>query len=136
VHVFVVHLSPNNMLGYPLDQFVSLAAERNASRLAETARLRDLAGELAEPVLLLCDCNLTDTSQAYTRLDSALQDSFAEAGWGFGHTLQNQASGFRIQRLDYVWHDESFAAVEAHVGPEGGSDHLPVTAKLVLKNGQ
>ncbi|HLB48679.1 MAG TPA: endonuclease/exonuclease/phosphatase family protein [Anaerolineales bacterium] len=132
VHVFVVHLSPNNFGLFPLDQFVSLADERYASRASEAARLEDIIAPLAEPVIMLCDCNLTDTSQAYVRLATFLRDSFREAGWGFGHTLIHPPYHFRTQRLDYVWHNDKFVAAQAAVGRAGNSDHLPITARLIL----
>lgn len=132
VHVFVVHLSPNNFGLFPLDQFMLLAEDRYTSRAAEAVRLEEIIKPIDEPVIMLCDCNLTDTSQAYARLSSFLQDSFREAGWGFGHTLTHPPHTFRTQRLDYVWNNAAFTAAEAAVGQEGGSDHLPVAALLVL----
>ena len=36
-------------------------------------------------------------------------------------------------RLDYIWHDDHFRALNAEKGPSGlGSDHLPVVADLEL----
>jgi endonuclease/exonuclease/phosphatase (EEP) superfamily protein YafD len=88
---------------------------------------------LHEPALLLCDCNLTDTSQAYARLATFMADSFREAGWGFGHSSFSRRPPFQAQRLDYVWHSDQLAALEAAVGPDGGSDHRPVIARLALR---
>jgi len=131
VHVFVVHLSANNFGLFPLDQFAALASERYASRAAEAAQLETIIAPLTEPVIMLCDCNFTDTSQAYAQIASFLTDSFREAGWGFGHTLIYPPNRFRTQRLDYVWHNEAFVAIESTVGQEGGSDHLPIITKLM-----
>ncbi len=129
--VYVVHLSPNNLLNFPLAQLPSLAAQRYADRLSETTQLNQELAALAEPVLLLCDCNLTDSSAAYGNLKAVLGDSFREAGWGFGHTLQGLQSPVPLQRIDYVWHSDEFFAVAAQVGERGGSDHRPVWAELV-----
>jgi endonuclease/exonuclease/phosphatase (EEP) superfamily protein YafD len=134
VHVFVVHLSANNFGLFPLDQFAALASDRYASRAAEAAQLETIIAPIPEPVIMLCDCNLTDTSQAYTQIGSFLTDSFRETGWGFGHTLIHPPYHFRTQRLDYVWHNTAFAATESIVGQDGGSDHLPVITKLSLSN--
>jgi vancomycin resistance protein VanJ len=132
VQVFVVHLSANNMAGYPLDQFIPLAKERNESRLSETAQLQKMIAPMTEPVILLCDCNLTDTSQAYQTLSSFLVDSHQEAGWGFAHTISVPGIPFEVQRIDYVWHNAGFVALETQVGVRGGSDHLPFIAKLAF----
>lgn len=132
VHVFVVHLSPNNFSDCPVAEFVPLVIERYGRRAAEVSRLQQEIADLAEPVLLMCDCNLTDTSEAYTHLDGFLRDSFREAGWGFGHTLHPTNAPFPLQRIDYVWHSDDWVAIEAYVGQAGGSDHLPAVAKLEL----
>jgi endonuclease/exonuclease/phosphatase (EEP) superfamily protein YafD len=129
----VVHLSPNGLGRNPVDQYVRLAQERFAQRAAEVARLEQALRALREPALLLCDCNLTDTSQAYARLATFMSDSFREAGWGFGHSSFSRRPPFQAQRLDYVWHSDRLVALEAFVGPEGGSDHRPVVARLALR---
>ncbi len=132
IHVFVVHLSANNLFDHPVGKFVPLVIQRYGQRAAEVARLREEIADLAEPVLLMCDCNLTDTSEAYAHLEGFLNDSFREAGWGFGHTIYTPGAPVPLQRLDYVWHSHDFVAVEAFVGQAGGSDHLPMVAKLEL----
>jgi endonuclease/exonuclease/phosphatase (EEP) superfamily protein YafD len=130
VHVFVVHLSPNNFFEHPVAEFVPLVLERYGRRAAEVTRIREEVTDLEEPVLLMCDCNLTDTSEAYARLGTVLNDSFREVGWGLGHTFYPPAAPFPIQRIDYVWHSSDFVAVEAYVGQDGGSDHLPIVVRL------
>ena len=130
VHVFVVHLSPNQVFDHPISDFVPLVTERFRHRAAEVTRLREEITALSEPVLLMCDCNLTETSEAHHRLNEFLDDSFREVGWGFGHTLHPPVAPIPIQRIDYIWHSNDFVAVEAFVGQDGNSDHLPVVAKL------
>jgi endonuclease/exonuclease/phosphatase (EEP) superfamily protein YafD len=129
-HIIVVHLSPNNFFEPSTAAFVTLVKERYGRRESETMRLAQMIQDLDGPVLLMCDCNLTDTSEAYARLDTVLDDSFSEAGWGMGHTFQPPQVSFPIQRIDYVWHTEEFQAVYAYIGQDGGSDHLPLVAKL------
>lgn len=130
LHVLVAHLSANNMLNYPREQFVDLVKERYLFRAAETTRLAERLSALSEPAILLCDCNLADTSQAYANLAGTATDSFAEAGWGFGHSLSIEVFEFPIQRIDYVWHTAGLVALEADIGQPTGSDHLPVWAEL------
>jgi endonuclease/exonuclease/phosphatase (EEP) superfamily protein YafD len=120
------------MLGYPLGQFPSLTAARYAARAAETAQLQQTLTTVELPSILLCDCNLTETSEDYLRLAQAARDSFREASWGLGHTLRVGQIPFPVQRIDYIWHTAGMVAIEAWVGPDGGSDHLPVSAKLRL----
>jgi vancomycin resistance protein VanJ len=131
-HILVVHLSPNNFFDYSASAFVALVKERYGHREKETMQLRQMIQDLDGPVLLMCDCNMTDTSEAYARLDTVLDDSFSEAGWGMGHTLQLLQPSFPLQRIDYIWHTEEFEAIYAYIGQDGGSDHLPIVAKLRL----
>ena len=132
VHMIVVHLSPNSFFDNPATEFVTLVRERYGRREKETIRLKQMIQDLNEPVVLMCDCNMTDTSEAYARLDTVLDDSFSEVGWGIGHTFQPPQLSFPVQRIDYVWHSEEFKAIQAYVGQDGGSDHLPIVAKLWL----
>jgi endonuclease/exonuclease/phosphatase family metal-dependent hydrolase len=84
------------------------------------------------PVLVLCDCNSTPRSRQYRALDAVLDEAFGARGWGMGFT--HPANSTPALRIDYVWYDDHFEALEAKVWPEAGtSDHYPVWAKLVLK---
>lgn len=132
IHILAVHLSPNNFFDHSITAFVTLVKERYGHREKETMQLSQMIQYLDGPVLLLCDCNMTDTSEAYARLDRVLDDSYSEAGWGMGHTLQPPQLSFPIQRIDYIWHTEEFETIDAYLGQDGGSDHLPIVAKLRL----
>jgi endonuclease/exonuclease/phosphatase (EEP) superfamily protein YafD len=84
------------------------------------------------PVLVLCDCNSTPRSRQYRTLDAVLDDAFGAQGWGMGYT--HPAEPFPALRIDYVWYDDHFEAVDAKVWPEANtSDHHPLWARLVLK---
>lgn len=131
VRVYVVHLSANN---FALGEAAALAPGRYAARAAETAQLRAELETITEPVLLLCDCNLAATAQAYGNLQAVLDDSFAEAGWGFGHSLTIGSFPLPLQRIDYVWHSAAFYAAAAQVSGQGGSDHHAVWSQLILKD--
>ena len=101
------------------------------------ATSREMAGiydQLAEdrPALVLCDCNITDQDPGYPVLaEAGLVDSFREAGWGFGGTFKSLLP-VALARIDYIWHSDHFRAVEAWVGQDASSDHLPLLADLVL----
>jgi endonuclease/exonuclease/phosphatase (EEP) superfamily protein YafD len=95
--------------------------------------LRKRLAEESGPVLVLCDCNMTDQSDDYRALDDLAIDSFREAGWGMGFTFPNKKMYPRLIRIDYVWHSDHFVAYDAYVADDNGtSDHSPMVAKLVL----
>lgn len=128
--VVVAHLTPTNALDRGLSHAPQTITERYARRQQQAEALVALARSEAAPLVVLCDCNLTPTSEAYATLRAALVDSFAEAGSGFGHTMLVPVLDLPAQRLDYIWHAPSLVVLEAQVGPDGGSDHLPVLVKL------
>ncbi|HEY9697556.1 MAG TPA: endonuclease/exonuclease/phosphatase family protein [Trichocoleus sp.] len=128
--VIVAHLAPNNMPLFPLNEFVSQTKERYARRAMEVEHLKQEIQKRNHPTLVVCDCNMTDTSQTYAQLQTVLADSFSEVGWGLGHTLRVEAFPLPVQRIDYVWHTTDLQAVNVHVGDSGGSDHQPVVATM------
>jgi vancomycin resistance protein VanJ len=136
VHVFVVHLSANNLFGIPLSETRARAIERYAERADQVRRLQEEVSQLIEPVILLCDCNFTDTSEAYHEMSQVLNDSYRTAGWGFGHTNFPENLPLPVQRVDYVWHNNHLQALDAVVGSKGGSDHHPVISTLGYDRGE
>lgn len=92
------------------------------------------AATTGAPTVLLGDFNTSDQSDLYRPLrDAALVDAFRAAGWGFGFTWPVRLGGvplLPLARIDYIWHTAHFRALEAWVGPDAGSDHLPVLARL------
>ncbi len=93
---------------------------------------------LPAPLILAGDFNLTEQSAAYGRLTSLLDDAFATAGRGFGHTFpvfvrirrQRRPWPVPLVRLDYIFHTRDLEAMSAAVLPSVGSDHYPVGATL------
>jgi endonuclease/exonuclease/phosphatase (EEP) superfamily protein YafD len=102
------------------------------------ALVRSLA-PLEEPQVVAGDFNQTDWSASYATIAAALQDSFREAGWGFGHTYPSAIGhdpwtvSVPLLRLDYVFHSAGLGATEARVGPAAGSYHLPVIVDLQVR---
>ena len=131
VAVYVVH--PHT----PVSQTSPFAYD-DADREEFIAALLQRLKMEKDPVLLLCDCNLTDQSDDYHKLDHVLDDSFREAGWGLGFTFSAKSvfdfmSFLPVVRLDYVWHSPHFTAYDAYVVSDNGtSDHHPVVARLIL----
>ncbi|MGG6241321.1 endonuclease/exonuclease/phosphatase family protein [Nodosilinea sp. AN01ver1] len=128
--VIVAHLAPNNMPLFPLNRFAAETKDRYTRRAAEVETLSQEIQNRRYPTVVVCDCNMTDTSQTYAQLRSILVDSFQDVAWGLGHTLRIGAIPFPVQRLDYVWHTADLQAIKAHVGDHGGSDHQPVITQL------
>jgi len=100
--------------------------------------------QLEGPVILGTDLNDTPNSKLYHFLTKHVQDCYAKAGWGLGTTygywifkelspkwLQNIY--FYPVRIDYIFSSSQFKVKKADVLKMKSSEHLPVTAELVLK---
>jgi endonuclease/exonuclease/phosphatase (EEP) superfamily protein YafD len=89
--------------------------------------------QAGQPALVLGDFNMADQSDNYRLLtDAGLTDAFRAAGWGLGATypVHQLSAPFPLVRIDYVWYTAPFQASRAWVGPDAGSNHLPVLAEL------
>lgn len=128
--VWVTHLAPSNLFSFGPRHWVAIARDRFAQRMTQVDELAT-AFQSPVPLVMLCDCNMTQTSQTYINLARVLRDSFWEVGWGFGHTFVGSGR-LPLQRIDYIWHSSNLRAIEAHVVAGGGSDHLPVVATVRL----
>ncbi|MGD1872050.1 MAG: endonuclease/exonuclease/phosphatase family protein [Mastigocoleus sp.] len=124
IQVIVAHLVPN----YPSHEFLKLAKKWYSRRLAEASYLQKIVKNRNFPIVMMCDCNFTDTSEAYSRINSVMDDSFYQAGWGFGHSFKGFV--FPLGRIDYIWNTRELRAIDAYVAEDAGSDHLPIMAKL------
>jgi vancomycin resistance protein VanJ len=122
------------------DGFRSPLQYDTTTRDDQLSTLREQVNEEHGPVIVLCDCNMTDQSDAYRSLNDELVDSFRDAGRGLGFTFSVRLASGRLlppmMRIDYVWHNHYFAARKVTVwNASGTSDHRPVVAELVLETG-
>jgi vancomycin resistance protein VanJ len=113
------------------------------------SQIKSLAAASHEhaPAILLGDFNMTDSNAEYAYICSTgLQDAFSASGRGRGHTLPRRIGPWRrnrwlnglirwvplvpMFRIDFIWHTAQLESLEAWVGEDAGSDHLPVLARL------
>jgi endonuclease/exonuclease/phosphatase family metal-dependent hydrolase len=132
LHIFVLHLIPTLVKEVPLSEWPSRIVEREAIRMKQIDRFLDALPDSDEPVLVMCDCNFTETTEAYARFEKHLKDSFRDVGWGFGHTIHPVDVNLSLNRIDYIWHSQHFVVKSAKVIKEGNSDHWPVIVDMVL----
>lgn len=88
------------------------------------------------PYIVAGDFNTSQHSIIYSALAVEMEDSYRVASSGLGATWPTDRYGPLVPpllRIDYVWYDDdAFQAVRSEVGPEFGSDHLPLFAQLEL----
>lgn len=117
-------------------------AGNDFATIERDAAVRELLGILRDvwgPRVLVGDFNMSPGSDAYRTLTAELRDSYREAGWGFGHTHPSHLGptapdlSLPLQRIDYIFHSDGLVTLSAQVGPDGGSNHLPILADLALR---
>lgn len=83
------------------------------------------------PMLVGGDFNMPADSTLMSSLAAAhLHYAFDQAGWGFGYT---RPSGFPWVRIDHILGSPEWTFTRCWVGPDVGSDHLPLIAEAILK---
>lgn len=91
---------------------------------------RDLPRDLARTdtaVVIAGDLNNPPHGWVAHTLGQGLTDSFAERGWGLGHTY---GSGLARFRIDYVWASPRLEVLEHRLVTPALSDHAGVLARL------
>ncbi len=87
----------------------------------------------SESPVLAGDFNLPADSAIYRRYWSGYRDAFSEGGLGFGYTEWPRVrSRFFGIRIDHVLMGSGWRCRRCWVGPDVGSDHLPLLAELSL----
>ncbi len=108
-----------------------ISAAWSARRDAQLAAIGELAAAVSQPVIVAGDLNATPWSHGFRQLVAArgLRDSAAghglQASWNARHWAP------RIP-IDHVVVSPEIRVVARTVGPDVGSDHLPVEATLVV----
>ncbi len=98
--------------------------DREADRLLRTI---DEAGET--PVLVAGDFNMPSDYSTMAAIRSRYPSAFEHAGWGFGYT---RPTALPWVRIDHVLGSRDWSFARCWIGPDLGSDHLPLVAEAVL----
>ncbi|MDF0591697.1 endonuclease/exonuclease/phosphatase family protein [Candidatus Methanocrinis natronophilus] len=129
----------------PPISFYGIGLDRRRAQIIEIIE----AAKSRSPALILGDLNAVVWENPCSQLRSAgLIDAFREAGKGRGSTLPFRLGRWRrlrlvnralmgiplvpVVRVDYIWHTAEVRALEAWMGADTGSDHLPVMARLEI----
>lgn len=141
------------IVGHPRPQALRRGRVRfHLASLRQILRLGQLAVERA-PAILLGDFNMGPRHPGYARLERlGLIDAFVTGGatprGGNTFPLRMQVAGSErqpggarivplppIKRFDHIWHTPDIETERAWIGPDSGSDHASVVARLILPPG-
>jgi endonuclease/exonuclease/phosphatase (EEP) superfamily protein YafD len=97
---------------------------------SELDRVAKGLSELGDtPFLVGGDFNMPPDDSGLASLRTVLRFGFEEAGWGYGYTRPTKYPWFRI---DHILASPDWEFTRCWVGPDFGSDHLPLLAEVVL----
>jgi vancomycin resistance protein VanJ len=103
-----------------------LRARENESLLASQWIAR-----FSGPKIVVGDFNTPIESNIFRKYWSSYDNAFSTAGLGFGFTKITELRGWKYgTRIDHVLSTPPWRFVRAWVGPDVGSDHLPLVAEL------
>lgn len=132
-HVFGIHLmTPREGLEAVLShgwRSRSILENNTHLRALQAAGARRLIEQARGPVIVAGDFNLPADSFIYRKNWGAWADAFGTCGWGFGRTKWTSWFGARI---DHVLANDQWRFARCWVGPDVGSDHLPLIADVYL----
>ncbi len=95
------------------------------------AELADLVMREAVPVIVIGDFNASPWSYAFREFTADTELLNSQNGYGLSATWP---TGFPVTLvpLDHMLHSDGLTTVDRQVGPDPGSDHLPLTVDVSL----
>ena len=140
IGVCCVHfLTPRQGLSKALDRHTIISPSRSETlsseidyRRTESKEVRQQLMRFGEPGVIAGDFNMPGDSNIFREFWTYYQDAFSAVGFGYGHTKYEPIRGWRYGiRIDHILSDEHWHPAHCWVGPDVGSDHLPLIADLV-----
>ena len=124
-----------------LDKRTGLRPSRSGLFYDETAYRRNAALEarryidtLARPVIVAGDFNTPVDSTLYRSVWDGYSNAFSEVGLGYGWTQRVAVLGYTYRaRIDHILTQKGLTPLVCEVGPDVGSDHLPVIADFRME---
>ena len=104
--------------------------QKSLLRDVELRRAQRFVVAVSGPHITVGDFNTPAESRAYREEWGGWTNAFSVAGFGIGGTRLN---GWIRARIDHVVVDDSWKVVDAWLGEDAGSDHLPMLATLRIR---
>ena len=132
-----LHLdTPRRALSAVLDRqrILNLSRTRYADyrlqcRQFESSDLLEWLSGFPEPKIIAGDFNMMSDSSTFRSDWNRFHNAHDWAGWGFGHTKRTVIRRRHYgSRIDHLLSDENWTPVSVRVGPDLGSDHVPLMA--------
>ena len=140
MHLQSIKISPDvNEINENLDAINQGKSQRLFSRISKAFKQQQQQAEIIKehkkdcpyPIIICGDMNNSAFSYVYRNIKGKLNDSFEEAGKGFGATYKFR---YYPARIDYIFADENMTVKKFESFPDfENSDHYPIMAKFFME---
>jgi endonuclease/exonuclease/phosphatase family metal-dependent hydrolase len=140
MHLQSIKISPDvNEINENIDALNQGKSQRLYSRITKAFKQQQQQAEIIKehktdcpyPIIICGDMNNSAFSYVYRNIKGKLNDSFEEAGTGFGATYKFR---YYPARIDYIFADENMTVKKFESFSDfENSDHYPIMAKFSMK---
>ncbi len=140
MHLQSIKISPDvNEINENIDALNQGKSQRLFSRVSKAFKQQQQQAEIIKehkkdcpyPIIICGDMNNSAFSYVYRNIKGKLNDSFEEAGKGFGATYKFR---YYPARIDYIFADENMMVKKFESFPDfENSDHYPIMAKFSME---
>ena len=114
-----------------------LLEQETLHRLRISGEIFRAIGALPGPVVIAGDFNMPVDSPMYQDVWAGYENTFSEVGYGYGWTQRARYRGIPVVlRIDHVLVGAGLEASFSGVGPDIGSDHLPLITDIIKTSGK
>lgn len=132
--------SPRYGLQHILDRQIGINPTKIDLLIAQTENRRTVSQNVrnalqvnGHPFVLAGDFNMPVESSIYQEVWADLKNAFCARGRGYGWSFRDSALFIPIQgRIDHILAGNGVIPVTCEIGPDVGSDHLPVIADILI----
>jgi endonuclease/exonuclease/phosphatase family metal-dependent hydrolase len=140
MHLQSIKISPDvNEMQDNVDSINQHKSELVVKRISKAFTKQQIQGEILmnhkkeckSPMIICGDMNNSAFSYVYSSIKGNLNDTFEEAGNGFGQTYNFK---YYPARIDYIFSDKKMKVKSFKNFPNfNNSDHYPIIARLMME---
>lgn len=141
IHLQSIKITPDvNEINEDINEINQKKSEMMFKRISKAFKQQQLQAEIIMnhkkdcrfPIIICGDMNNSAFSYVYRNIKGDLQDSFEEAGSGFGKSYD---FNYYPARIDYIFADKKMKVKNFQNFPEiVDSDHFPIMARLAIED--
>jgi vancomycin resistance protein VanJ len=111
-----------------------LLEENIRLRREESTVVKETLAKFSDPIILAGDFNTPVESAIYHDCWAPYRNAFSRTGFGFGRTFECHVRGIPFGvRIDHILSGPKVTPARCWIGPDVGSEHLPMLADMICE---